>query len=221
MLIIVTVIVIVIYYKSDNYEEVRQEWEKIKFAYEILSNQQLRVRYERNTAVSDPSAVMSRAALDLFGWGLGNVGKGFMEVGKGVVKLSQKSESSLQTTTTTTTTMVKDATITETAKKQKKNTMMKDMQNQFQKINLWNGNGNLNEKNMTNMDKDEKSIETNMIENYDDFKINDSIPTLRNEEETIRKKYYDANDKISELYGSGALPKRNTLGIFKYTRVDV
>lgn len=68
-------------------DEARDEWERIKLSYEILTDKKKRVRYDRNIALSDPSAAMGRAALDLFGWGLKGVGKGVVEVGKGVVKV--------------------------------------------------------------------------------------------------------------------------------------
>ena len=68
-------------------DEVREEWDRIKFAYEILTNKQKRARYDRNSVISDPSTAMGQAAMDFLGWGLQGVGKGFFEVGRGVAKI--------------------------------------------------------------------------------------------------------------------------------------
>lgn len=66
---------------SNNLDEVREEWDRIKFAYEILTDKQRKARFDRNSVVKDPSAAMGRAAMDFVGWGL----KGVFEVGKGLV----------------------------------------------------------------------------------------------------------------------------------------
>jgi len=71
--------------KCDNLDEVRDEWERIKLSYEILSNKKQRAAYDRNSALTDPSSAMGRAAMNFVGWGIKGLGKGVFEVGKGVV----------------------------------------------------------------------------------------------------------------------------------------
>lgn len=71
--------------KCDNLDEVRDEWERIKLSYEILNNRKQRAAYDRNSALTDPSAAMGRAAMNFVGWGIKGLGKGVFEVGKGVV----------------------------------------------------------------------------------------------------------------------------------------
>ena len=64
---------------SVNLEEVREEWEKVKLSYEILSDRKLRLKYDRNSAVADPGAAVGRAvggaAMNVIGWGFGSVMK--------------------------------------------------------------------------------------------------------------------------------------------------
>ena len=69
-------------------DDVREEWERIKLSYEILTDRKLRIRYDRNSALADPAAAVGRAALETIGWGLSGVGKGLVEVGK--MALNQK-----------------------------------------------------------------------------------------------------------------------------------
>jgi len=72
--------------RCKNMDDVAYEWERVKLSYEILSNQKLRVRYDRNSAMADPGAAVSRAvggaAMNFVGWGLSGVGKGMMKVGE-------------------------------------------------------------------------------------------------------------------------------------------
>uniref|UniRef100_A0A7S0FJN7 J domain-containing protein n=1 Tax=Minutocellus polymorphus TaxID=265543 RepID=A0A7S0FJN7_9STRA len=74
--------------RCNNMDDVREEWERIKLSYEILTDKKLRVRYDRNSALADPAAAVGRAALGTIGWGLSGVGKGLIEVGK--MALNQK-----------------------------------------------------------------------------------------------------------------------------------
>jgi len=67
---------------SNNLEEVTQEYERIKLSYEILSDRKRRLRYDRNIAIADPAAAMSRAAMNFVGWGLIGVGKGVLKLGE-------------------------------------------------------------------------------------------------------------------------------------------
>ena len=45
-----------------SFEDAREEWERIKLAYEILSDRKTRLRYDRAEVISDPSAALKRAA---------------------------------------------------------------------------------------------------------------------------------------------------------------
>jgi len=71
--------------KCNDLDQVREEWDRIKFAYEILTDKQKKARFDRNSVVKDPSAAMGRAAMDFVGWGLNGVVGGVFEVGKGLV----------------------------------------------------------------------------------------------------------------------------------------
>mmetsp|Transcript_11891 Transcript_11891/g.25744 ORF Transcript_11891/g.25744 Transcript_11891/m.25744 type:complete len:202 (+) Transcript_11891:95-700(+) len=68
--------------RCNNMDDVREEWERIKLSYEILTDRKMRVRYDRNSALADPAAAMGRAALGTIGWGLSGVGKGIVSFGK-------------------------------------------------------------------------------------------------------------------------------------------
>ncbi len=74
---------------SNNKEEVRDEWERVKLAYEILRDPKLRLRYDRNVVIADPGAAMQRAALDAMGRSIQGVGqamgKGLFGMGKGIL----------------------------------------------------------------------------------------------------------------------------------------
>ena len=74
--------------RCNDMDDVREEWERIKLSYEILTDRKLRIRYDRNSALADPAAAVGRAALETIGWGLSGVGKGLVEVGK--MALNQK-----------------------------------------------------------------------------------------------------------------------------------
>mmetsp|Transcript_35885 Transcript_35885/g.107157 ORF Transcript_35885/g.107157 Transcript_35885/m.107157 type:complete len:217 (-) Transcript_35885:2799-3449(-) len=65
-------------------EDVREEWERIKLSYEILSSKQMRVRYDRNSAIADPGAAMGRAAGQAALWGIAGIGKGILKAGSAV-----------------------------------------------------------------------------------------------------------------------------------------
>jgi hypothetical protein len=68
--------------RCNSMDDVREEWERIKLSYEILTDRKMRVRYDRNSALANPGAAVGRAALGTIGWGLSGVGKGLVEVGK-------------------------------------------------------------------------------------------------------------------------------------------
>lgn len=67
--------------RCNSLEEARDEWERIKLAYEILSNPTTRKRYHRHEALADPGAAVQRAAVDAVVTGVVGLGKG---VGKGL-----------------------------------------------------------------------------------------------------------------------------------------
>lgn len=68
--------------RCNNIEDIREEWERIKLSYEILSDKKMRIRFDRNSAITDPKAALGRAALDTVGWGLSSVGKSFLKAGQ-------------------------------------------------------------------------------------------------------------------------------------------
>ena len=78
---------------SNNLEDVREEWERIRLSYSILKDKKLRIRYDRNSVLADPGAAMSRAAGEAALSGLANVGKGIFQVGTLVRSLAFKQDS--------------------------------------------------------------------------------------------------------------------------------
>jgi DnaJ-class molecular chaperone len=76
----------------NNLDEVRDQWERIRFAYEILSNPKERKRYDRHEALADPKAAMQRAAVDAAFNGVLGVGKGIFGMGAFAVKKMTKKE---------------------------------------------------------------------------------------------------------------------------------
>lgn len=64
----------------------RDEWERVKLAYEILSDKKLRLKFDRNSALNDPGAAVGRMALETIGWGVTGLAKGVMELGGLAVK---------------------------------------------------------------------------------------------------------------------------------------
>lgn len=82
----------------NNEDDVREQWEKIKLSYEILSNRKMRTRYDRNVVIADPQAAMKRAAVEAAGGAAVGVatyvGKGMFAVGKGLFNMGAKAVSS-------------------------------------------------------------------------------------------------------------------------------
>ena len=83
---------LIIYVCSNNADDVRDQWEKIKLSYEILSDKKTRLRYDRNTFLSDPSKAVQKAALNAVGKGLSSV---FSAAGKGIFKLGSLAADSI------------------------------------------------------------------------------------------------------------------------------
>ena len=66
---------------SNNIDEAREEWERIKLSYEILSDRQTRRRFDRHEMLADPGAAIGRAAMSAAFNGASNVGKGIFNIG--------------------------------------------------------------------------------------------------------------------------------------------
>jgi DnaJ-class molecular chaperone len=64
-----------------NLDDVRSQWERIRMAYEILSDKDLRRKYDTREALSDPGAALTRATLSMVGKVFKGVGKGLLSVG--------------------------------------------------------------------------------------------------------------------------------------------
>ena len=62
-------------------DDVRNEWERIKLSYEILSNRKSRSKFDRHDALQDPGKAMRRAAFDVMGKGITGVGSGLWSMG--------------------------------------------------------------------------------------------------------------------------------------------
>ena len=71
---------------SNNWDDVREEWERIKLSYEILVDSKTRRRYDRHEMLADPGAAVQRAALNALGKGISGVGMGIFNVGAFAVK---------------------------------------------------------------------------------------------------------------------------------------
>ena len=78
---------------SNNLDDVREQWERIKLSYEILSDKRTRRRYDRHEMLSDPGKAMQRAAVTAVGKGFMNVGKGIFDMGAFAVKAAVSSGS--------------------------------------------------------------------------------------------------------------------------------
>lgn len=66
---------------SNDLDDVREEWERIKLSYEILSDKKTRQRYDRHAMIADPQGAMSRAAINAVGKGITGLGQGLFNVG--------------------------------------------------------------------------------------------------------------------------------------------
>jgi hypothetical protein len=87
----ITDLTIPVYYLcSNNLDDVREEWERIKLSYEILSDKKTKKRYDRHAMIADPQAAMSRAAVDAVGKGISGLGHGLLNVGAFAVRQMTK-----------------------------------------------------------------------------------------------------------------------------------
>lgn len=78
--------------KCNNLDDVREEWERIKLSYEILSDKKTRQRYDRHAMLANPGAAMSRAAFDVVGKGITGLGIGLFSVGAFAVRQITKEQ---------------------------------------------------------------------------------------------------------------------------------
>jgi len=76
--------------KCNSLDDVRDEWERVKLAYEILSDKKLRIKYDRHSALDDPAAAVGRMTLDVVGWGVTGLAKGVIELGGMAVKTAKE-----------------------------------------------------------------------------------------------------------------------------------
>lgn len=67
--------------KCNNFDDVRDEWERIQTSYEILSDEKTRKRYDRHEFVADPGAAIRRAAVGAAATGVSSIGKGLFSMG--------------------------------------------------------------------------------------------------------------------------------------------
>jgi hypothetical protein len=81
----------------NNLDEVREQWERIKLAYEILTDKRLRKRYDRHEMMARPGAAMGRAAAGAAAKGISNLGKGIFLAGTfAIQQLTKEAESALK-----------------------------------------------------------------------------------------------------------------------------
>ena len=88
--------------KCDTLEEVRDEWERIKLSYEILSDKKLRLKYDRQSALNNPGKALGRAAIGTVSWGVTGIAKGIFSMGKQAVSAAtrkKKEEDKKETST--------------------------------------------------------------------------------------------------------------------------
>jgi hypothetical protein len=82
--------IITSHHSSNNEDDVRQEWERIKFSYEILTDKRLRKKYDRHVVLADPQAALQRAALDAAANAATGLGKGLFSMGVGLFSMGAK-----------------------------------------------------------------------------------------------------------------------------------
>jgi DnaJ-class molecular chaperone len=70
----------------NNIDDVRDQWERIKLSYEILSNPKTRKRYDRHEVLTNPSAAIQRAAMNAALDGVASFGRGVFGIGSMAVQ---------------------------------------------------------------------------------------------------------------------------------------
>jgi DnaJ-class molecular chaperone len=66
---------------SNSEDDVREHWEKIRVAYEILSDKKARARYDRSEMIADPAGAAFRAATGATLNGVTSIGRGLFGLG--------------------------------------------------------------------------------------------------------------------------------------------
>lgn len=72
--------------KCNNLDEVRDQWERIKLSYEILTDPKRRKKFDRHSMIADPGEAVKRAAIDAALNGVTGVGKGIFNMGAFAVR---------------------------------------------------------------------------------------------------------------------------------------
>ncbi|KAG7356171.1 heat shock protein 40 [Nitzschia inconspicua] len=72
--------------KCNNEDEVREEWERIQLAYNILIDNKMRKRYDRSEMIADPGAAIRRAAVGTTLNVVSSIGTGLFSLGQKAVK---------------------------------------------------------------------------------------------------------------------------------------
>ena len=66
---------------SNDQDDIRAEWERVKFSYEILKDKKLRMKYDRHSALNEPAAAVGgMAVVDTLGWGMTSLAKGIFQI---------------------------------------------------------------------------------------------------------------------------------------------
>jgi hypothetical protein len=74
----------------NNEHDVKKHWDRVSFAYTILSNKTLRTRYDRNEALSDPGKALQRACMDVTEYCVSESGKCLWNVSVSVISNTMK-----------------------------------------------------------------------------------------------------------------------------------
>lgn len=87
----------------NNQEQVREQWERINWSYDLLSDATRRRKYDRHEALADPARALRRAAVQAAWSGVTTVGQGLWNVGSAAVTniMAQKEAKVVATVTTT------------------------------------------------------------------------------------------------------------------------
>jgi len=75
----------------DNLEQVREEWDRIQFSHDILSDKKLRQKYDRQSALinDDPGSSLDGATLETVSWGFNRKARGKVDIDNEVTRQYQ------------------------------------------------------------------------------------------------------------------------------------
>ena len=77
----------------DNQDQVRDQWERINWSYDLLSDPSQRRKYDRHEALADPGRALRRAAAQAAWKGVTSVGKGLWNMGSmAVSKIKEQAD---------------------------------------------------------------------------------------------------------------------------------